>query len=203
MDARPAPDTPRPGGSVRVAILDAARRLLGTAEGSDVLTLRAIAREAGIAAPSVYNHFADRDDILDTVVSHTFHLLNEACRRAAESEDTGAGQIAAIARAYVAFGHGHRSEYRILFERSPRNVASRSHAYPPGIDAFQYFLDGFHKAVAEGAIQTQNPARDAQALWAALHGLITLVPATPAFPWVATDAIVGHLIHSLSVGLSD
>jgi AcrR family transcriptional regulator len=54
------------GGRLRSEIVEASRRL--TDHGGDALTLRAIAREAGIAGPSIYDHFANVDEIRDDVV---------------------------------------------------------------------------------------------------------------------------------------
>jgi AcrR family transcriptional regulator len=54
---------------MRREILDAAIVLLGQAGTDDGVTLRAIARQAGIAAPSVYPHFSDRDAIIDAVLA--------------------------------------------------------------------------------------------------------------------------------------
>lgn len=196
----PAPRTPNArgqGGRLREEITAAAARLLGEATSRDAVTLRAIAREAGVSAPSIYLHFGHRDEILDAVVADTFLLLERSCRDAAAGQSTGLDRIRAIGHAYVEFAGQHRSEYRILFERSSGDLAADPHIYPAGIRVFQLFSEAFEQLVAEGTSRSPDPVRDAQALWAALHGVVTLVPATPAFPWAPAADLVDLLMNSL------
>lgn len=190
------------GAFLRAEILAATTRLLGGATSRDAITLRAIAREAGIAAPSIYAHFTDREDILDIVVAETFTLLESVCQQAAATADSGIGRIRAIGHAYLDFAAEHRSAYRILFERSAANNGPEPHTYPIGLRAFRSLLDAFTQAAAEasspGTDPDPDPVRAAQALWAALHGLVTVVPATPAFPWIPQHELVDHLIDALT-----
>ena len=186
------------GARLGAEILAAATRLLGEASSRDAVTLRAIAREAGIAAPSVYKHFDDRDAILDTVVSDTFLVLEEVCRNAVATKTTGIDRVRVISHAYVEFAAEHRSEYRILFERPSTPGTTEPRLYLNGTRAFQYFSDAFAQMIAEGTSHSLDPVRDAQALWAALHGVVTLIPATPAFPWSPPKDIVEHLIDRLA-----
>jgi len=185
------------GRLLRDEITEAATRLLSRATSRDAVTLRAIARETGIAAPSIYRHFADRDAVLDAVVSATFQQLETVCEQAFHHAATGIERVRGISYAYVAFAVQHRSEYRILFERSADVVGSGSPpapTYPPGIRAFRFFLDAFAQMAKEGDCDTTEPVRDAQVLWAALHGIVTVIPATPGFPWAPTDVLLNHLI---------
>lgn len=79
--------------------VNTATRLLVRAASRDAVTLRSIAREAGIAAPSIYHHFADRDAVLDAVVSTTFEQLEAICARACDSAHTVIRPAATVARA--------------------------------------------------------------------------------------------------------
>jgi AcrR family transcriptional regulator len=189
------------GARLREEILAAATRLLERTTSREAVSLRAIARETGIAPPSIYQHFHDRDAILDAVVSSTYERLDAVCSEAVHQVNTGAERVQAISRAYVAFATEHRSEYRILFERSPATLFrldTDPHPYPAGMHAFQHFIDAFEQMVTEGSSASTDPIGDAQALWAALHGAITLIPATPGFPWKPTPDIIDHLIERLT-----
>lgn len=185
------------GARLRAEITDAATRLLSRTTSRDAVTLRSIAREAGIAAPSIYPHFADRDAVLDAVVSTTFEQLEAVCAQAFAGADSGADRIRAISHAYAAFATTHRAEYGILFERFG-DAGPDGHPYPAGIRAFQYFVDAFEQTARESSLGTGDAVRDAQALWAALHGVVTLVPATPGFPWKPAADLVDHLIGGLA-----
>src|SRR5215212_3691514 len=60
------------GPRLRQELLDAAASLLSTTGNEDAVTLRAVAREVGIAAPSIYLHFSDRDELLRAVMVDCF-----------------------------------------------------------------------------------------------------------------------------------
>lgn len=189
------------GSLLRAEITAAATRLLDRATSRDAVTLRAIARETGIAAPSIYRHFADRDAVLDAVATAAFHQLETDCQAAFHRGATGIQRVRGISHAYVGFATEHPSEYRILFERAIGITDADSPAppaYPPGIRAFQFFVDAFDQLVDDGESASTDPVRDAQALWAALHGIVTLIPATPGFSWVPTEDLLDHLIENLS-----
>lgn len=185
------------GSELREEIVRAAARLLSSAASRDGVTLRAIAREAGIAAPSIYPHFPDRDAILDAVVSATFAELEAACRAAAGRTATAAERLGAICAAYTSFGRERPDAYRILFERSGPNVGE-AHPYAAGIRTFRLLADTLADMVMEGSSTSTDPDRDAQSLWVALHGLLTLVPATPGFPWQPADELIVNLITALT-----
>src|SRR4051812_11305000 len=76
------------GSRLRDEIVDAAVGLLDETGDERVLTLRSIARQAGIAAPSIYRHFPDQPAIMLAVVRAAFDELNETLRAAvAGNED--------------------------------------------------------------------------------------------------------------------
>lgn len=186
------------GALLRAEIIDAAIRLLTQAATRDAVTLRSIAREAGIAAPSIYQHFADRDAVIDAVMSSTFEQLEASCAAANETGGRGVVRIRAIARAYVVFAAEHRAGYRALFERRTSEIRPEPPAFPVGIRAFQYLVDSFEQLAAEYVQDLpRDPVGDAQALWCVLHGVVTLMPATPGFPWVGADVIVDRLVDAI------
>lgn len=187
------------GGGLREEILDAAAGLLAASGARDGVTLRAIARQAGIAAPSIYPHFPSRDAILDAVVSRTFAQLGEAADVASAQAPSGSRRVAAICDAYIAFAREHPGEYRILFDRSPSNVATPAHPYPAGLDAFRLLEAAIEQTIRERGL-TSDPTRDAQLIWMSLHGLATLLPATPGFPWADSDGTVRRLLSALGYG---
>ncbi|PRY66993.1 TetR family transcriptional regulator [Glaciihabitans tibetensis] len=182
------------GINLREEIIEAAERLLAEFGPGDAVTLRAIAREAGIAAPSIYPHFADRDSILDAVVSRTFRNLAQACRDAGDAAPDGTSEVAAISVAYVRYAREFPGRYRILFERSTRNIASPPHAYTDGIQAFGVLVTALERASRETESDSSLIERDAQALFAALHGIASLRPALPGFPWQDETALIHHVV---------
>ena len=187
------------GGHLRREILDAAIDLLGRAGTDDGVTLRAIARRAGIAAPSIYPHFADRDAVIDAVVAESFAGLVAATHAAKTGAGTPAGRLRAICAAYVCFGRDQPGRYRILFEGSQEgsspSIARRRAA--DGGAAFAGLTEALAACVADGSSASTDPARDSAALWVALHGLVVLPRAHPAFAWPATEGLLDDIVTRL------
>src|SRR4051812_21900587 len=73
------------GARLREELIAAAVRLLAAEVDADALSLRGVAREAGVAAPSVYLHFASKEDLLRAVVNAHFSALQGAIETALAS----------------------------------------------------------------------------------------------------------------------
>ena len=66
---------PGRGSRLRGELIEATARLLEASGDAQVLTLAAVAREARIAAPSIYRHFSDRNELVEAVVADRFDRL--------------------------------------------------------------------------------------------------------------------------------
>ncbi|GAB7049396.1 TetR/AcrR family transcriptional regulator [Catenuloplanes indicus] len=194
MSEKRRPVNPRgQGGRLRQEILDAAVVLLGRAGSEDGVTLRDIARQAGIAAPSIYSHFTDRAAVIDAVVVESFAELKAVAHTAADGVDSPADRLRALCAAYVRFGREQPGRYRILFEASQQEAAKRQPA-ANGAAAFAGLTAALADCVADGSSSSTDPTLDATTLWLALHGLVVLPRATPAFAWPATEALLDRII---------
>jgi AcrR family transcriptional regulator len=98
------------------AASDAALRLLDELADDQALSLRAVAREAGIAATSVYIHFADRDAL---VLAALEHCHTDLLQTVDQAESGAADPVAALrARAALlgAWSRAHPGLYKVLHE---------------------------------------------------------------------------------------
>src|SRR5262245_10427448 len=97
-------------GDLRRGLLEAARRIL-EAEGPSALSLRAVAREAGVSPAAPYHHFKDKAELLDAVAHEGWEGLRMAM---AEARDEAAGRekVTALGIAYVCFARDNPALYR-------------------------------------------------------------------------------------------
>jgi len=173
------------GGLLRAEILQAADDLLD--ETGNEVTLRAVARRVGIAAPSIYNHFPDPSAILLALVQQAFVELREHL----VSVRSGAGadpveQLRAVCLAYLEFATDRPQRYRAMFG----DVRSASNAVQnPQPDAstlregpFGILVDCLSACVAAGRSTSDDPFADATVLWLGLHGLAHQRGIASAFP---------------------
>src|ERR671921_932375 len=107
------------GARLRDELIAAAGRLLATDEDVDSLSLRGVAREAGVAAPSVYLHFASKEALLRAVVSAHFTALQGAIETALASAHDPTSRLLAGCLAYCRYAMEHPGSYQLLFN-TPR-----------------------------------------------------------------------------------
>src|SRR3954469_24341488 len=102
-------------GDLRRAVLDAALRLIDT-QGLQALSVREVARRAGVTHGAPYHHFADRASLLAALAKDGFELLVAAMRsEQARSRPAPDQQLAAVGRGYVAFALAHPAYFKVMF----------------------------------------------------------------------------------------
>jgi AcrR family transcriptional regulator len=145
----------------------------------DGFSLRQVAEAAGYAPPTVYLHFADKDDLL-------FHAAQAGCATfGARLAEAAAGardpvdRIEAIGRAYVEFGLAHPVEYRLMFLRRGDMLWRATPEGPAIIDGFDVLIEAVRDAITAGALPPQ-PSREVAAwLWTTVHGIMALHLSVP------------------------
>ncbi|MBV8385894.1 MAG: TetR/AcrR family transcriptional regulator, partial [Acidimicrobiia bacterium] len=96
-------------------ILDAAERLLIETGSEEAVSIRRIAEAVGVTPPSIYLHFADKDELLLAVCERQFGELHRVMEAAVEGVDDPVEAVYRRGKAYVRFGLDHPEQYRILF----------------------------------------------------------------------------------------
>ena len=103
----------------RERILDAAGRLMADGRGLDSLGLREVAREAGLAATSLYNHFPDMEALgLALIDRACFHLRSSmAAGRRSMIEVGAARAVRELVARFVRFQQDYENEFRLLVQQ--------------------------------------------------------------------------------------
>lgn len=151
------------GPALRGHLVDATVELIDESEDDSRISLRAIARAAGVAAPSIYPHFPDRDAVLAAAVDQSWDQLLREILDAGAQGRTPRTALLRGCRAYVAFAGRHPLRYALM---------TRSTLETP---AAQRALSVLNTALARTVDPQARPGtpvtRGAAALSAALHGL--------------------------------
>ncbi len=180
------------GSQLRVEIVRAAAELLDEGGTERDVTLRAVAKRIGIAAPSIYTHFPDVGAILLAVTQEAFAELGRALRDVPGDADP-VQHLRAVCAAYLAFAQRWPRRYRVMFggvwdasEAAARTPDLAPGATALGLDVFELLVDAVRACAAVGRSTSTDPAGDTTARWVGLHGLAGLRTAAPLFPWPAT-----------------
>lgn len=202
MTARSA-GRPARGGQLRTAILDAASAILEETGSDDALTLRAIARRAGVTAPAIYGHFADREEIRREVVTGTFaELAAVLASAAAGAPPEPAAALRHVCLAYLDFAADRPHHYRVLFERHRVSDGTERRAADvteiPGADAFGVLLAVTTACIERGPAPDRDATLATTRVWIGLHGQATLQASLPWFPWPDRAALAEDIASRLT-----
>lgn len=191
------------GSRLRDDIVAAAVKILETTGNQEAITLRAVARQVGIAAPSIYGHFADRDEIIEAVVTEAFNLLTRVLKEALAASADPVESLRSACDAYLRFGAEHPCVYQLMFTIGTVLPADSSLDSAPislqaGLEAFGVLVGAIERAKAAGRSEPGDAFADATAVWVGLHGMNTLMASLPIFPWPDRDALLDALVRRLA-----
>ena len=189
------------GERLRDDIIEAASRLMAD-PAAPPLTLRAVAREAGVAATSVYLHF---DDIQSLVLAVADRRFGELVRLQEDARNQGADpcqRVRAGCLAYCEFGLTYQGHYQVMFTNPlpmPEDMAPDQF---PGFAAFRQLIDAVADCI--GTEPTDERAFfTAQLIWQQLHGIVSLRISRPRFPWPPLPETVTEAVDRLLAGARD
>jgi AcrR family transcriptional regulator len=186
------------GERLRDDIIEAASRLMAD-PAAPPLTLRGVAREAGVAATSVYLHFPDIESLVLAVADRRF---GELVRLQDEARDPGADlceQVRAGCLAYCEFGLSHQGNYLVMFTNPLPLPGEMTPEEFPGRRPFQRLVDAVAKCVGSEPEDPQA-AFTAQLIWQQLHGIVSLRISRPRFPWPPLAETVTEAVNRLLAG---
>jgi AcrR family transcriptional regulator len=182
------------GTRLRSELVEAARRLLTTAEQESDVSIRAVTRAAGAAPQSFYLQFANLDELLYEVYKLEFGLLREVISAAADGAADPVAALRALCRAYCEYAQRYPGRYRAM-----TGVRGRAHdtwdpAQFPGMPAFAIAAGVVDAALAAAGRRDANPQAASASLWAWLHGVVVLRADRPAFPWPPLDDMLDTMV---------
>ncbi len=183
------------GARLRSEIIAAAARLVD--RGTSPLTLRAVAREAGVAAPSIYDHFPDVTQILAALSASCFADLDRAMLAARDPLGDPVDRLEAVCHAYLGWAREHPERYALAFG-NPATGASRIEApRERGAAVFATVFASLGECVRALRSGSRDTSADAVALWAGLHGLAGLRAGETGFAWPDQADLERRLVWQL------
>lgn len=183
------------GDQLREELLDATEHLLTELGDERAVTVRAIVERVGVTPPSLYRHFATKEDLVRRAVARRFEALAHAIQERA-GPAAARGDIADALRggclAYLRWAHDEPGGYALLF--TSRRETLLSPTGPTGTEAFDALAARIAGCQEAGVAREGDPQRMAMLVWAGLHGLATLTTARPTIDWPPLADLVDDLL---------
>lgn len=162
-------------GDLRQALLEAALVLLQTKD-IERLSLREVARQAGVSHTAPYRHFTDKADLLSAVAEEGFVVFGRYLSDAiAQSNNDPVKGLLATGEAYVRYALEHPTHFRVMFRCSPSGYDADSSLEITARGTFQILVEAIASGQAAGVFIAGNPEAIATGRWALAHGLSMLL----------------------------
>ena len=174
--AKASQDTPYHHGDLHDALLKAAERVLER-EGLGGLTLRAVAREAGVSPAAPTHHFGDLTGLVSELAAIGFRQFNAAMVVAGSTEGTGLEKAMARAKAYVAYAQAHPGMYGLMFrtERLDMTRPSLHEAASASFAGLAGAIGASRQEQISGEVLSLDQAAAIARAWSLVHGFTTLL----------------------------
>ncbi|MBZ5606571.1 MAG: TetR/AcrR family transcriptional regulator [Acidobacteriia bacterium] len=189
---------------LRQEILDAARDLF-VREGFENVSMRKIAEKIEYSPTTIYLYFRDKSDLLDCIIEETFARL---VRKQTLLEQTVADPVERLEkglRSYVEFGLKHPNHYKVTFMMPEPPVTDPElcpRSREMGQKAFANLRNMLAECVEKKLLEIDDLEATAQAAWAMVHGLTSLMIAKPHYKWAERNHLIDTLLGTLMRGLT-
>jgi AcrR family transcriptional regulator len=183
-------------------LLDAAHRLLAD-HGSEALTVRRIATEAGMSTMNVYSRFGGKDGVIDELYVDGFvRLFGEI--NAVPVTDDFAADLVTMAHAYRRFALENPTYYKIMFRSAIQEFIPSAQATELALEGLTMFVGRIVTGQQNGQIRSHTgaPATEIAAwLWATCHGLVSLELFDVATELISWESVFEHGVRTAIDGL--
>jgi AcrR family transcriptional regulator len=154
-------------GDLRRALVDEALTLLRKRSAAE-LSLREVARSAGVTANAPYRHFPDKQALLAAVAEEGFRILRQACQAAKGSGET---RVTAMGKAYLQFARSHPHLYRVMFGNDLRDWQAYESLCATADSTFAVLVEAVASAYR---LDAGRATTEAVVNWATVHGYAML-----------------------------
>jgi AcrR family transcriptional regulator len=182
--------------------MEAARKLF-VKEGYNSVSMRKIAEKIEYSPTTIYLYFKDKQDLIHHLCESTFAKLVKELEGLSQDSSDPVGNLRRAGRAYIQFGLRYPNHYLVTFvlphthlEMTPEGMEKSQ-----GMRAFHWLRMMVAECIRQGKFRPVDIEATSQTLWAAVHGVTSLLIVHTDFPWVHKEKLVEQMLDSLLEGL--
>lgn len=144
-------------------------------QGIAALSLREVARRAGVSHQAPYHHFGSKDALVAELVGRGFTRLSEMLESAERTRGTPARRLRLAARAYVDFALANPAAFRIMFRPELADLSACPSAGAAGSRAYSVLLRLVDENFRGPRVGPDRLEAITTMHWSMVHGLSTLL----------------------------
>jgi AcrR family transcriptional regulator len=188
------------GDRLRDDLIRSAVDLLSAAPHPDEVSIRAIARAAGVSPTAAYRHFEDRDELVCAAVGACFaEFAADMLRRTADLDDPFE-RLREAGRAYLDYAEAEHGRYRVLFSNPTPMDSELVEEDSAGKVAFTQLVD-----IVQACLDAGAPTRSDDAtylsfqVWTWIHGIVDLRITHAHMPWPPAERMFDDMQVALGL----
>jgi AcrR family transcriptional regulator len=151
----------------------ASARDLFVERGPGAVSMRAVARQAGVTAMAIYRHFENRPALLQAVLEQGFAIFLGYLQRAL-AQPTPWERLWHAGDQYLAFALEHPRDYALLFMEPDEDRHGKGPRIWQEAATFRFLVDRIRECVDCSVLGAGDPEQLATTVWAQCHGLVSL-----------------------------
>ncbi len=144
--------------------------------GPGQLSLRAVARRAGVSAMAPYRYFESKEALLAEIARQGFVELGEAVRKGCPEgvHLLDVEQFRTMAEFYVAFAERRPALYRLMFSGVIPDRRAHEALWRDGLWSFEVVIAGIEVLQKDGHFRKGSALELALHGWSVMHGFVSL-----------------------------
>jgi len=154
--------------------------------GYEHFSLRQVSERIGYATGTIYLYFKDKDEVLFKIAQDGFARFEQQLERAIQSESEPRARLKAMGRAYITFGMQNPAAYQLMFVQRPEFLLHAQQIKEQKEESFggralDLLYEVIEQAMKAGVVRPGAVDSTGDALWATVHGFVTLATCFPDF----------------------
>lgn len=198
------------GALLRDDLLDATLAGLAVTGDPEDVSIRGVAKSTGVSPTAVYQHFADRDALIEAACDRAFEHFSEYLLTAVEPAADAFDRLRLAGHAYLRYATDEPGLYRVLFS-NPLHLALHEQGAvvydddSPGSTAFGVLVDMVQACVDAGAAAYAPEGGEPDAtflsfhIWSWMHGIVDLRITHAGMPWPPAEPMIDDIQRVLGL----
>ena len=144
------------------------------ASGTEALSLRALAREAGVSATAPYRHFPSKRCLLAGIATRGFNELSETIAQQLATRDNIEDRFIAMGQGYIDFAVRNPVPYQLMFGSVLADFSDYAMLQNAAEDSYAQLLDELSKLIKARKLSLTTVELGG-VVWSGVHGMASLM----------------------------
>jgi AcrR family transcriptional regulator len=188
---------------MRADILNAGLEILREG-GFTALSMRALAEAVGVRAPTLYDYFANKEEVLNELFLEGIKEIRQHFQPAMATSQPGVARIIGLGLAYRDFAIANPVLFQLVFGRIDSSYVPGEEQMQAGHDLYMLLRGEVEQAVEIGEFEAADIDILSMTIWSAIHGITTLELAgfsAKCAPDAPIENLSPHVVSSLLYGI--